>query len=74
MIYPLKNDIEIKLPMKPEYIFFRFIKIVVLRCQIFNCLNLPVKYEFNILTRVIAITLFINYIIISYGKGVQALF
>ena len=60
--------------MKTEYIFFRFIKVVVLRCQIINCLNLPVKYEFNILTRVIAITLFINYIIIIYGKGVQASF
>ena len=40
-----------------------------------NSLDLPViQYESNIITRVIAITLFINYIIISYGKGVQALF
>ena len=64
----------VRMVTKTKYIFFRFIKVVVLRCQIFNCLNLPVKYEFNILTRVIAITLFINYIIIIYGKGVQASF
>ena len=41
-----------------------------------KCLDLSViQYEFNILARVVAITLFfINYIIISYKKGVQALF